>query len=212
MKHFVIIRYGLKINHSIIEKRDELFFTKCLPSLIGQTNKNFKVLLVIDESYPVWPYLRLKSKIPKEFISIAICPNNGGVIPSGWLRKYIGIDEQIIMTRIDNDDTIACDYIDEIQRVAKPETVISAKNGYWERDGKYYMSSYPNNMFLSLCSAQGSVYDYQHTKLSQNYPVVNTDNKPYWIHSIHDTAITFKINKDKKYSGESKLDSRFIFK
>ncbi len=113
MEHYLITKYNLGIwqrgsaeiwmNH-----RKKLFEDWTYPSVMAQTSKNFKWIVMIDENTP--------EKWYKDYDFTPLLMNFSSYNPCVKYLKKNCKSDWIITTRLDNDDWIAPTFIEEIQK------------------------------------------------------------------------------------------------
>ena len=220
MKHFLITRFNIKsdnwthtrkgdaiLTDSWLQQRLQIFETYCLPSVINQTNPNFKWCLCFDPN------------TPKEFLdSIAqfskTCPQIHLVFSDGFRNLQNDLvtsinkltddsDRFIITTRLDNDDIIHKAFVENIQALAtqnKP-TVIDLTHGYQltltetDNDLRYFKKQF--NPFISIVEP---VEDFETVIAKKHsfwkaFPHVISSKQPLWIQLVHDTNL---VNRKRK--------------
>ncbi|WP_366809621.1 glycosyltransferase [uncultured Alistipes sp.] len=220
MTHFILTRFNLKLwtkdksnipvqTEVWLNKRFDLFETYCLPSIINQTNQNFKWICLFDIDTPC----AYKSKITEYIIR---CPNfhpyylnkketiNYLEYFKDCIKKLRGGDnDAIITTYLDNDDCLRCDYIESVQRLAytaSHKTIISFEYGlqYFINLGVVNHIPYPNNHFLTLIETADNldfktVWSINHYFLSsyrKDYNILTIrDKKEMWIEVIHNNNV-----------------------
>jgi len=130
--HLLITRFNLKNPNWVVTKnneallddqwmqeRMELFKNYCLPSILNQTNKNFKWLLFFDSSTDE----KFRKSITElvnnhnfiEVLYIDGMPNFNKRILE-YIEKNIKEIPYLITSRIDNDDCISNRFIEEVQK------------------------------------------------------------------------------------------------
>jgi len=174
MKHYILIRYNCNLygtNPYNIENRDEwmkqrenLFKWYTLPSLSGQIQHNFKVIVFVDPKTPEIFIQNIEYMFLHDDLDYAIIKNN---IPAYCVRGKWNI-----YTRLDNDDMIAPDFTMNIQNFVLnhpgEEWLIDFKgiqvdiiNNKQYTDGRHL----PNSPFCSIITKDKRIFDYQHTDL-----------------------------------------------
>jgi hypothetical protein len=105
-------------------------------------------------------------------------------------------DEPVLMTRLDDDDGLAPDAIERIQRAAEgltERTILMLPEGYRVSDGKQQAVRHPTNAMQTLFTPPGdrlSVYDYGHHECGNIAPVVMVDDRPGWLWVRHRDTIS----------------------
>lgn len=185
-EHFLITQFNLKqFKNSRIEddqawiewtrERIELFKTYCLPSVLNQTNKEFKWFLFFDKSTPeeFVPFLDELREI--DFIHVCLMDGSSEFFAEYMARikeSCAPETEWIVTSRMDNDDSISKTTMAEIQRNLVPvhDYLISLASGYVLNTKESTLSHYyyPQSPFLTLIescrnSPQG-VFKERHTE------------------------------------------------
>ncbi len=234
--HLLLTRFNVReseedrlaLNEEWLEQRIRLFEMYCLPSIKGQTDKNFKWVLLLDGGTPE-RFKALESRYAQEvgcelhfeyLASWYDCINHAPV-----LSKYIDAGSDFLVTsRIDSDDALACNYISDVKKqlkpVEKPE-FFSFTNGaqHFEQEGVTYSVRHKLNHFVTLIeplSGSGSeefysVLRYNHTELSKHHRVnyIKT-TEPMWLEVVHGNNLINGYTPKYKYS-QFKADANALF-
>ena len=200
-----------------MNERLELFSNFCLPSVINQSNKNFKGLLFFDSSTSD----KFRIKID------AILKSHSQIIPfyiggmpkfqesiSNYIKANTSDKEYLITSRIDNDDCIHIDFINEIQKQFKQQDYLAFDDDY---DPKPLINRYKNCLHYvdDLIGKIISQLD-KKNKLENTIIIITSDHgqefndskKGYWQHGgnfskyqINTPFILYDFNKaPKKYN------------
>jgi len=128
-----------------LEERFRLFETLCLPSVIGQTDQDFQLHIVIGECFPqIYLERLLKLTEPLPNVGVAAYP------PARHRKQMIQVmnqaridrDAPCLQFRLDDDDAIAVDFIARLKQAAQeaepiwrryPMTTIDFNRGYTYR-------------------------------------------------------------------------------
>jgi glycosyltransferase involved in cell wall biosynthesis len=132
-KHFLITRFNLRsehwgstksglpvLNDEWMEERLILFKKWCLPSVLNQSNKNFEWIIFLDNSTEQRYKVQLSQMI-EPWKNILIRYINGDKVFDQEIHKILSkayATDYCITTRLDNDDIVHTDFIDEIQKCA----------------------------------------------------------------------------------------------
>ena len=234
--HLLLTRFNVReseedrlaLNEEWLEQRIRLFEMYCLPSIKGQTDKNFKWVLLLDGGTPE-RFKALESRYAQEvgcelhfeyLASWYDCINHAPV-----LSKYIDAGSDFLVTsRIDSDDALACNYISDVKKqlkpVEKPE-FFSFTNGaqHFEQEGVTYSVRHKLNHFVTLIEPLGgsgseefySVLRYNHTELSKHHRVnyIKT-TEPMWLEVVHGNNLINGYTPKYKYS-QFKADANALF-
>lgn len=227
--HYLITRFNLRADYWDVTKNNEqlltdewmnnrmwLFENFCFPSVMGQSNKNFEWLLYFDTN---------TKKIYKDRILelVATHPNfkvffvdaMSSFMPE--LLKYVNqktnYKPHLITTRMDNDDSIHADFINEVQKQFKHQTyrAIDFIKGYSLQIEPIYMLGKKEqlfNPFISLIEKNENpktVFSQDHRYWKRDKNLTQVGDKRLWLSIIHNRN---KINKFDGY-GKVKIE-KFI--
>lgn len=223
-KHYLITRFNLNnpdwsttknkellLTDEWMSHRLELFKNYCLPSVIGQQNKNFKWLIFFDSSTDD----RFKEQIDKllankSFIYHFYIDGMPKFIPSilEFITKdAIGID-YIISSRLDNDDCIHRDFINEIQNQFNEQDfmAIDVVKGYSLQISPKFMlgkKEHVFNPFLSLIEKTDNfqtIWKTDHNLWKKENRILKIKDKRLWLSIIHNKN---KVNEFDGYGNVS---------
>jgi hypothetical protein len=222
--HFIVTRFNLRVSEwkttksgldvlseAWLNDRFVKFENYCLPSVLNQKNKNFKWLIFFDKLTPS-KYLSKIEKLQKTHSDIYCYFINGITELNDAFKEAINtlIDKNkdwIITTRLDNDDAIHENFVEEIQNNFTPqhETVIDVRSGFQlniqKKKAEVRRLQNGFNPFLSLIENSSdfqTVISKPHRDWTSSKNVVVLENKPLWIEVVHQNN---KLNEadDKKF-------------
>lgn len=224
MMHFIITRFNLRtevfktdrnsnmtLTKEWYKERFDIFDSICYPSIRNQINKNFIWYILFDSQTPD-EYLDkingYKCDIPK--IIPIFCDGTKTLLDEVKLliNQEITSDTQnIITTRLDNDDAFREDFTQEIMNYAKTvkqKTLIDFPGGYQLYLNKKnsclrkYNSNY--NPFLTLIEPKENyitIWNNKHKSWKKSGLNVIKDKKNrIWIQTIHNRNIGNKLKKN----------------
>jgi uncharacterized protein (UPF0297 family) len=131
-KHYLITRFNLRADYWDVTKNNEqlltdewmdnrmwLFENFCFPSVVGQTNQNFEWLLYFDTNTKEVYQNRIQELVANQpNFKVFFVDAMPSFMPE--LHNYITNESKdkpyLITTRIDNDDSIHIDFINEVQK------------------------------------------------------------------------------------------------
>jgi hypothetical protein len=137
--------------------RIQLFKTYCLPSIVAQTNQDFKWLLYFDSQTPTEILEGFKSTV--QYANIHVILKSGyDDFYSTYVQDMINLTPEnidwIMQSRFDNDDIFHKDAIHHIQSnfKQKQEYIIALASGYTYQLESAYASHYyyPMSPFITL--------------------------------------------------------------
>lgn len=217
MNHFLITRFNLKKlfshdknNQSVqtddwTRRRFALFERYCLPSVLAQTNKNFKWICLFsnDTSQEYREMIESYQAVVPQFIPQFFDDTQMIHFREELLYSIKRLSTEtgcVITTRLDNDDTIHKDFIRNIQEHAVSETksdvFYTCKFGYqyFEDLNVAIKIPYFNNHFLTRIESDTenlkTVMDIDHFYVEKSgVDVKNISDNPMWIEVIHKTNV-----------------------
>lgn len=218
--HYLMTRFNLKnpkweftknnetlLTEEWMEDRMGLFENFCFPSVVAQTNKNFTWLLYFDTTTPQKYKLRISnllaghSNIEAFYIDgmTAFYPEIQQLISDRSKSK-----SHLITSRIDNDDAIHRDFIDEVQKKFKSQDyrAIDIITGYSLQVQPTVMlgkKEHIFNPFISLIEKNDNpktVWFNDHHIWKKETRVTQVYHKRLWIAVIHEKN---KVNNFNGY-------------
>jgi len=179
-EHFLITRFNLLQAHTCFtpdhetwiawtKRRFPVFLNFCLPSVVNQTNKNFKWLIYFDAATPSEFDDQINELRQYDFIDICYAKGNGDFqlkYTKDIQQKTASNTEWIITSRLDNDDCLHANAIERIQKefILKDKFMISLAIGYVyhteiQKLSQYY---YLKSPFISMIEKSGSILGIYH--------------------------------------------------
>lgn len=214
MEHFIITRFNLKktdwktdsssafvLDENWLKERIELFLDFCLPSVVNQTSDSFKWLIFFEKDSR-----EQLGRLPKQLkawdfiepIFVKGYEEFQNRLPSLILDRIGQTSQEIITTRLDNDDALHKDFVKNIKEILSleaPDSVLHFPYGFCLQLGKknkLALQYYPLNQFLSLKEKVGqgkppiTVYANEHNRWAENFRVLSGGNDPRWLQIIHE--------------------------
>jgi len=207
IEHLIIIRFSATIKyrgdnslkHEILFSENRLnskfylFKTFCLRSIVNQTLKNFKVIIIYDKDLPLEYYNKLYELI-KDYNYIILHKwniiDNLGL--NKWLQPYIDQTKDILITtRLDDDDIMNIhinewlyNYINKKNLTTINNKIISFRNGkfIYKNNNKYMVSPCRYNtpgLFLSYIQSINcsfNIYNFDHSRIKIKIKVLKYNN------------------------------------
>ncbi len=222
--HFLITRFNLrnpewdvtKNNESLLtddwmEDRMKLFENFCLPSIQNQTNLNFTWLLYLDITTKDFFKNRIAELI-KGRSNIQVFYIDGMPLFYKSIQNYISANSNskpfLITSRIDNDDCVRKDFINEIQKKFNSQNyqAIDIIKGYSLQIEPTYMlgkKEHLYNPFISLIEKNinpKTVWLNNHTQWKKEKNITQIKDKRLWMSIIHEKN---KVNEFDGYDNVS---------
>ncbi|POY39545.1 hypothetical protein C3L50_10270 [Flavobacterium alvei] len=207
--HYLITRFNLRnsewnltknnetlLNDEWMEDRMYLFENFCLPSVAAQTNKNFTWLLYFDTTTPE----KFKKRI--EFI-LSKYANFKALFIDGMPEFYPKIQEfianssvnfpHIITSRIDNDDCLHKNFINEIQNQFSSQNfqAIDVIKGYTLQIAPNYILGKKEHLFnpfislIELNKNPKTVWFSNHAQWKKENRITQITHERLWLSIIH---------------------------
>ncbi len=226
-KHIILMRFNLRMpgyekssDPDWLERRMDLFEKRMLPSLEGQTCRNFKVCPLLDADFVP---KSLDYRISKWYSDICypIYLNSGWAVDDcmydnpalknlcqNTVEFFLqGNEDYLITTRMDSDDAVHRDFVKILQEEARPDTLefLNYPLGWALKDGMVYQDGGNRNMFITLVEPLvkdkpvNTVHCVWHKKAMEFAPIRQIGmDKRYWLRGIHDE------NRSSKLRGHNK--------
>lgn len=171
IQHFILTRFNLRLWNrdkfgspvrtlTWLNHRFSLFERYCLPSIAGQTCKDFKWIVLFDGQTPDEYKSRIAGyqSLCPQLIPVYVEPQNGRFFARIFgeeVRKRMDLSARILTTYLDNDDALNIHFVEDIQRRVEnlhDGTFITYADGYqYYTDHNYVMRiHYPRNHFVSV--------------------------------------------------------------
>lgn len=223
--HFLITRFNLKnpdwkltknnetvLDDRWMDDRLQLFEKFCLPSVTNQTNQNFEWLLFFDTSTNENYRLKINALLKNHENIIPLYINGMTEFYNAvldYINKNAAEKEYLITSRIDNDDCIHKDYINEIQnQFAKQELlVVDSISGYTLKIGAKYIlgkKEHIFNPFISLIERNINPktvwFHHRHSSWKKESRLIYLTQKRLWLSIIHEK------NKVNQFDGYGKVE------
>ena len=172
--HFLITRFNIKnakshwqktktgnlvLTDEWLKHRFEIFNSYCLPSILNQSNQNFKWLIYFDVDTPAEYINRVETIAGKHpFIKPIYVDEYQSFlkgIPGNVLSNLKSDSSHIITTRLDNDDALHFQAIEKIQSLFQNQdfAVFNFTKGFCLQTHPFKMITqydYPKGPFLSM--------------------------------------------------------------
>lgn len=219
-KHYLITRFNLKNPEWDVTKNNEtlltdewmedrmwLFENFCFPSVVAQTNKNFTWLIFFDNTTPI-KYKESVRLLLSGKTNIKAFYIDGMPEFYPQIQNFISEDTQnepyLITSRIDNDDCIHKNFIDEVQKKFNSQEyeAVDVIKGYsLQVKPKYILGKKEHifNPFISLIEKNvnpKTVWFNDHTLWKKETRITQIKDKRLWMSVIHEKN---KVNEFDGY-------------
>lgn len=202
--HYVVTRFNVAVefaqdchlNPAWLAHRFELFEKFCLPSLAGQTTRDFTWILLVDAQTPAGFRDRLASALRQQMPKSEIVPC-GNDFRSDFTRYVRGAGSSshrhVITTRVDNDDALRRDFVARVQGEFSQQqyAFVEFIQGYTlvEASKELRSRAYPSNPFASLIEEKSekltTVFCGNHLHLKTIGPMISLAGPEMWLQVVH---------------------------
>ena len=196
--HFVLTRFNVRMpiyqhpGDEWLPGRLELFQKFCLPTFRSQTVRSFTWLVFLDADSPEW----LRHTIETTMSDIVHPIFVDGLFTAEYAADIVGrlaSTPFVITTRVDNDDAVAYDFVETIQREFAQQRIefVNLVNGAQYSKEKVYLRPYTRNPFISLVESDEdgppkTVFAKRHYEVDKVGPVRNVRTPhPMWLQVVH---------------------------
>lgn len=207
LDHFLLTRFNLqtggvearvRAGDGWLTHRWELFERYCAPSVARQSTDAFTWLIYFDPESPDW----LKRAIAPYAERGAFRPVfRAEVHPSDLLadiRAAGGGAGILLTTNLDNDDGIATDFLERLQRAVdfSDRRALFVVNGLIAAPNGVYLRHDARNAFCSVAapwSDPSTSWDEWHIMLDRTMPVVELGGAPGWLQVVHGENVSNRV-------------------
>lgn len=231
--HLLVTRFNLRnpewdvtknneklLTNDWMEERMWFFENFCFPTILAQTNQNFEWLLYFDITTPDKFKTRISELIQNQH-NFKVFYIDGMPQFYDELKKCISAipnkNPYLITSRIDNDDSVHKDFINEIQLQFKQQDylVLDIIKGYSLQIRPTVMlgkKEHIFNPFMSLIEKNDdpkTIWYYHHNMWKKETRIKQVNHKRLWIAVIHEKN---KVNNFNGYDNVkwNKLKSDFV--
>lgn len=211
--HFVLTKFNVRVDYSDsrtalepewLNHRFKLFEQFCYPSVVAQSNQNFKWLVFFDSQTPEFFRNKVKEYSEwKNFIPVYVERHTSQVNRATLLSNLTNEVEYLITTRIDNDNAVCRNFVQIIQDNFNRQEVefINFTYGYAWYNNKIYYFKDPSNPFISLTERINeltidgfkTVFCGDYTQLSSMGLIKQIKTKPAWLQVVHERNVFNRI-------------------
>ena len=201
--HLLLTRFNIQyefnetsgINPTWLDERLQLFEQYCLPSVMNQSCKDFIWLFFCDIRTPN-KYKTIinqyKTQIPQLHIQwVPYYDNDYYELFTNIGREYAQGYDLLVTSRIDNDDSIAYNYIELVQKAAREGImgIISFPKGKqtFAHENKSYIVKYIQNHFTSRIENTKfeTILVFNHALVSPHDITTIETHEPMWEEIVH---------------------------
>ncbi|MEO0378628.1 MAG: glycosyltransferase [Pseudomonadota bacterium] len=185
-----------------LNERFELFEKYCLPAMAAQTSDKFHWVIYFDKDTPD----AFKDRIERLRQDVPFTPYYTGLFDGdGWSRSlhelFAPTDGMILTTRLDNDDSLSCDFIERLHAAIEAQGLAPGaynfRNGVICSHDQLYSISHDSAPFFSwlepLADTLRTAPNIHHMRIAESGSVFQIDGAPAWMQVIHETNVSNRI-------------------
>jgi len=209
-QHFLITRFNVRMpwksqhwgaDPEWCSRRADLFERYCLPAVANQTASEFQWLVLFDnKDTPDFLKSRFDeySRRAPQFCAVAMGPLTSEEIRDQILSRTPGGVDRIVMTRLDTDDVIVPEFIEQIQSLVQVRSgflgFINFDRGYFHERGRSYLYHSEHNAFFSYVGQRSDTlhtcHDFNHNKIHEAGEVIHVRRGRWYAFLNHDHNIS----------------------
>jgi len=216
--HILLTRFNLptmgferfmRAKEGWLRERIALFERYCIPSVRSQTSQTFHWVIYFDPESPEW----LKQRIQSHAENKLYVPFFRTSVTETELLEDIrtltgGEQSRLITSNLDNDDALAVDFIERLQKSAprQGKTAVYLAHGLIKSDHHLYLRLDRTNAFSSVAcdwTSPSTCWSDWHTLLGKSMRTLELYDDPAWMQIIHG------LNVSNRVRGRLVLPSRF---
>jgi Putative rhamnosyl transferase len=209
LDHILVTRFNLpsKGHESLVRAREDwlknrvmLFERYCLPSVAAQTCRRFSWIIYFDPHSPKWLLDWVRNHEQKGYFNPYFREEVLGEDLCSDIRAVVGRQRgaELLTTNLDNDDSLAVDFLARIQGVARvsARTAIYVGDGLIRRGDVLYRHVDPYNAFCSVresWDAPVTCWTDWHNLLPEQMPAVVLRGNPGWLQVVHGANVSNRV-------------------
>jgi GT2 family glycosyltransferase len=189
----------LRAQDDWLVNRMDLFERYTVPSVRGQSVRDFHWLVYLDPASPAWVRQRLQPLVDEGLVTPRYRESVVWQDVAADARDITGARGDVLLTtNLDNDDALARDFVARLQRlaVAHPGSALFLRTGLVLRGDALFLRHDANNAFCSVSEPwQRPVTAWRdwHTLLGEHLPVASVDGDPGWLQVVHGQNVSNRV-------------------
>jgi N-acetylglucosaminyl-diphospho-decaprenol L-rhamnosyltransferase len=193
------VESGIRARDGWLDDRVDLFERYCLPSVRAQSNQNFSWIIYFDPQSPAWLLNRIDG-----YATEGVCrPIFRATVDRPQLLADVRAAslverDLLITTNLDNDDGLAVDFVDRLQRaeIDHPRAAVYLTNGLISSQDGLYLRRDRHNAFCSVRESSldpVTCWSDWHNLLGRSMPVVELGGEPAWLQVVHGANVSNRV-------------------
>lgn len=183
-----------------LQDRVELFERFTVPSVDAQSAAGrFRWLVFFDRKSPRWLIDRLAPHVERGIFAPIYGEQFSNEEVVAYARSVTGGEGDILITtNLDNDDGLAVDFVERLQRLAQPgqQTALYLGNGIILAGGRAFLRHDRYNAFVSVAEPWANaktVWRDWHNMLHKQMAVQTDGGQPAWLQVVHDRNVSNRV-------------------
>lgn len=206
--HVLLTRFNLpsRGHESVVRARENwlrdrvvLFERYCLPSVLGQSCRDFTWLIYFDPQSPAWLLDWVGGHEAEGHFRAVLREEVSRADLLADIRTASGrCRGDLLTTNLDNDDSLARDFVARLQEVETRgvRTALYLGDGLVLREQRIYRRVDPHNAFCSVREGGEDAvtcWSDWHNLLPRHMPTVVVRGEPAWLQVIHGTNVSNRV-------------------
>lgn len=207
--HVILTRFNLpsvgpesliRAQDGWLQNRIELFERYTVPSVRRQSApRSFSWLIFFDQESPQWLIDRLAPLVELGVFTPVYGEQFTNEAVVEHAQRLTGAHGELLLTTtLDNDDAIAADFAERVQRLAARgrATAIYLENGIILSGGSAFLRHDPHNAFVSVAEPWDdakTVWRDWHNRLHQYMAVRTEGGRPGWLQVVHGRNVSNRV-------------------
>lgn len=217
--HFLITRFNVPVHNwdkdksgvttlseAWMDHRMDLFRKYCVPTIAGQSEKNFKWIIYCDVNSSERDIENIhKSVLSVPEASIRFVSDFDHLLTDLKLLMQNVSTPYVITSRVDNDDGLGRQYIYQVQKhfVGKDKTIINLEGGIlYDTENrilteiKHGRRNHYGSLVEEIFPPENlvTVVGYPHDRPPESYPIVEVYQPYSWLKIIHSRNLSSRTN------------------
>lgn len=182
-----------------LQNRIELFERYSIPSVQAQTSQAFHWIIYFDPESPEWLRTWIRNHVHNNLYTPIFRPSVSLAELVEDIRNVTGGKaSRLITSNLDNDDAIAIDFVERLQKAApgRDRTAIYLVHGVIKSESHLYLKVDKTNAFASVADdwpPSYSCWSDWHTLLGKRMPTLELYGEPAWLQVVHGRNVTNRI-------------------
>jgi hypothetical protein len=209
LSHVLLTRFNLPTPgpESLVRAQDgwlrarwELFSRYTVPSVMAQTERNFRWIIYFDTESPQWLLGEISRHRAQDIYTALFRTSVGLAELVDDIRSVLPAPTpRLLTTNLDNDDGLAADFVARLQSLPSTtsRSAVYLVNGLIRSGRRIYRRTDRNNAFCSVLEDwddPATCWRDWHILLGRHMPVVEVGGQPAWLQVVHGTNVSNRVH------------------